>query len=166
MSFSITDPHTSDSVPWVYSLDVSPNGSRLVIIGNFMKVNGQPRPQAALIDLSTTPATLADWETDLYVPPCSSWAFDTYMRDVDFSPDGSYFVIVATGGPNVGTLCDTAVRWNTNATGSGVAAGLDRRHRRRHANGRRDHRLGRLHRRPPALDEQLLRHRLARDRAP
>ncbi len=120
VSFSITDPHTSDSVPWVYSMDVSADGSHLVIIGNFMKVDGQPRPQVALIDLSTPTATLADWETDRYIPPCFSNAFDTYMRDVDFSPDGSYFVIVATGGPNVGTLCDAAVRWNTDATGSAL----------------------------------------------
>ena len=85
-----------------------------------MKVNGQPRAQAALIDLSTSPASLANWQTDRYVHPCFSNAFVTYMRDVDFSPDGSYFVIVATGGPNVGTLCDTAARWNTNATGSAL----------------------------------------------
>ena len=120
VSFSITDPHTSDSTPWVYSLDVSPDGSKLAIIGNFMKVNGLDRPQAALIDLSTSPATLANWETDRYIPPCFSNAFDTYMRDVDFSPDGSYFVIAATGGPNVGTLCDTAARWNTSDTGTAL----------------------------------------------
>jgi hypothetical protein len=120
VSFSITDPHTSDSVPWVYSLDVTPDGSKLVIIGNFMKVNGSSRPQAALIDLSTNPATLANWQTDGYAAPCNTNAFDTYMRDVDFSPDGSYFVIVDTGGPSTGTLCDTAARWNTAATGSGL----------------------------------------------
>ena len=70
VSFSITEPHTSDSVPWVYSMDVSPDGSDLVIIGNFMKVNNQPRPQAALLDVSTTPASLANWQTDRYVPLC------------------------------------------------------------------------------------------------
>ena len=42
------------------------------------------------------------------------------MRDVDFSPDGSYFVIVTTGGPNFGTLCDTAARWETNAQGTAL----------------------------------------------
>ena len=24
VNFSITEPHTSDSIPWVYSMDVSP----------------------------------------------------------------------------------------------------------------------------------------------
>ena len=174
VSFSITEPHTSDSVPWVYSMDVSPDGSDLVIIGNFMKVNNQPRPQAALLDVSTTPASLANWQTDRYIPLCFSNAFDTYMRDVDFSPDGSYFVIVTTGGPNVGTLCDTAARWETNAQGTGAPAHLGRCDRRRHALGRRRHRLGRVRGRAPALDEQLVRERFrgtrcgrsARDRGP
>ena len=120
VNFTITEPHTSDSTPWVYSMDVSPDGSDLVIIGNFMRVNGQPRPQAALLNLSTTPASLANWQTDRYIPLCFSNAFDTYMRDVDFSPDGSYFVIVTTGGPNVGTFCDTAARWETNAQGTAL----------------------------------------------
>ena len=164
VSFSITDPHTSDSVPWVYSLDVSPDGSKLVIIGNFMKVNTQPRPQVALIDLSTTPASLANWQTDLYAPLCFSNAFDTYMRDVDFSPDGSYFVIGDTGGPNVGTLCDTVVRWNTNATGSGLqpawvdVTGGDT------ISADRGHRCGRVRGGTPALAEQLLRDRHPRSR--
>ena len=174
MSFSITEPHTSDSVPWVYSMDVSPDGSDLVIIGNFMKVNNQPRPQAALLDVSTTPASLANWQTDRYAPPCFSNAFDTYMRDVDFSPDGSYFVIVTTGGPNVGTFCDTAARWNTHATGLGAPAGVGRRDGRRPALGGWRDPVGRLRGRAPALDEQLVRDRLrgtrcgrsARDRRP
>ena len=120
VSFAITDPHTSTSVPWVYSLDVSPDGSKLVIIGNFMKVDGQDRPQAALIDLTPTSASLANWETDRYAPACFSWAFDTYMRDVGFSPDGSYFVIGVTGGGVTGTLCDSTARWETNAQGAGL----------------------------------------------
>src|ERR1700689_5664266 len=49
------------------------------------------------------------------------------MRDVQFSPDGSYFVVVATGGgvgarnPD-GTLssCDAATRFETTGTGTNV----------------------------------------------
>ena len=40
------------------------------------------------------------------------------MRDVAYSPDGSYFVVVTTGAPYAGTLCDTAARWETAATGA------------------------------------------------
>ena len=41
--------------------------------------------------------------------------FDTFTRDIDFAPDGSYFVITTTGafggGSAVGTMCDTSSRW-------------------------------------------------------
>jgi PKD repeat protein len=37
------------------------------------------------------------------------------MRDVDIAPDGSFFVVVTTGGWGLGTtrLCDSATRWET-----------------------------------------------------
>lgn len=100
-------------------LDVSPDGSRLMIIGNFTTVAGQPRVQIAMIDLSTNPATLSSWSTDEFSGACSP-SFNTYMRDVEFSPDGSYFVVGDTGaGYYPTTLCDTVTRWETAATGSG-----------------------------------------------
>ena len=119
VSFTITDPHTSRLVPWVYSMDVSPDGSKLAIIGNFMKVNSQSRAQAALLDCPRPPRSSRTGRPIGTSTRASRRAFVTYMRDVDFSPDGSYFVIVATGG-RVGTLCDTTARWNTNATGSAL----------------------------------------------
>ena len=73
-----------------------------------------------MIDLTGTTAAVANWETDAFKPACFNWAFDTWIRDVACSPDGSYFVIVATGGPNSGTVCDTATRWEASATGTGI----------------------------------------------
>ena len=101
----------------VLSLDVTPNASRLVIVGNFKKVAGQTRHQVALIDLTTN--RLAPWATLRYEPNCGP-KFYTYMRDVEFSPDGAYFVIVTTGGAKRGSTCDTAARWETLATGSSL----------------------------------------------
>ena len=41
------------------------------------------------------------------------------MRDVDISPDGSYFVVGTTGAYRAGSLCDAAPRWDLGAGGSG-----------------------------------------------
>ena len=103
------------------AISVHPSGSKLVVIGNFRKADGEVRRQAALINLTGGAATVApDWRTDRYQDRCFDWAFDSYIRDVDFSPDGSYFVIVATGGPNPGTLCDTAARFATAESGQAI----------------------------------------------
>ncbi|GAA2604904.1 PKD domain-containing protein [Actinomadura fulvescens] len=104
----------------VYKMDVTPDGSRLVAVGNFTSVAGQSRPQIAMIDISGAKARLADWHTARYGDTCSS-SFDSYMRDVDFSPDGRYFVVTTTGAAGgIAKLCDTQARWETAATGSGV----------------------------------------------
>jgi PKD repeat protein len=102
----------------VYKMDISPDGTRLAAVGNFTTVDGQSRPQAVMLDLSGTSARLADWRTSLYGATCSS-AFDSYMRDVDFSPDGRFFVISTTGAAGgTSKLCDTQARWETAATGT------------------------------------------------
>jgi len=103
--------------------DVSPDGSKLVAVGNFSTVGAQPRSQIAVLDTAGT-ATVASWATNRYDSDhndCAS-VFDTFMRDVDFSPDGSYFAATATGayagGAPSGTLCDTTTRWETNSAGN------------------------------------------------
>ena len=102
------------------ALDVTPDGKTLVAIGNFKKADDLDRDQAVLIDVSGATAQVLDWRTRRYEPRCFSNAYDTYMRDVDFSPSGDYFVAVATGGPNPGSLCDTAARWETAERGDAV----------------------------------------------
>lgn len=104
----------------VSKIDVTPDGSRLVAIGNFKQVDGLPRDQVALWNTSGTTAVVrSDWQTHGYEAACYYWAYDSYVRDVDFSPDGSYFVIGATGG-GTGTLCDTAARFNTADSGTDI----------------------------------------------
>ncbi len=107
------------STDWVAELDVSPDGSEMVIIGNFLEVNGLPRKQIARIDLTGQQATVMDWSTEQYGSTCNT-VFWTYTRDVEYSLDGDFFVVATTGGPYTGTLCDTAARWSTAATGSNV----------------------------------------------
>jgi hypothetical protein len=103
--------------------DVSPDGSRLVAVGNFSTVGNSPRSQVAVLDTSGATTTLAPWFTDRYDAAHNNCAsvFQTFTRDVDISPDGSYFVVSATGayagGVNSGTMCDTVSRWELNSTG-------------------------------------------------
>lgn len=99
-------------------IDVSAAGDRLVAIGNFRKVDGQDRDQLVMLSLDNTQASIANWQTDRYKPLCFNWAYDSYIRGVDFAPDGSYFVVTTTGGANNGTLCDSASRFETYASGS------------------------------------------------
>src|SRR5690606_36639205 len=105
----------------VMKMDVTPDGSRLVAIGNFTKVVDQSRPQIAVLDHTGQRARLTDWHTDFYSAQCSS-SFDSYMRDLDIAPDGSYFVVSATGSYAGGPPgpCDTTARFETGARGSNL----------------------------------------------
>lgn len=107
----------------VHKFDISPDGTKLVAIGNFLTADGLARRQIAMLDLTTTPVSVANWQTNRFVNQCTS-RFDTYLRDIDFDPTGQYFVIGTTGawmgGPGAGVLCDSVSRWKTSATGTGV----------------------------------------------
>ena len=105
----------------VWGLDVAPDGGTLVAVGNFTRVNGQARNQVVMVDMSAAPV-VADWDTQRYVAPCASTSFPFYARDVDFSDDGSYFVIGADGGRAAGAYCDTLTRWETNVRGTALDA--------------------------------------------
>jgi hypothetical protein len=101
----------------VEHFDISPDGRRLVAIGAILRSGGYDRTQLAMFDVSGTSATLLNWYTDAYKPQCMK-GFDTYLRQVKFAPDGSYFVVAATGrASSPTTLCDSAARFETGGTG-------------------------------------------------
>ncbi|NUP04321.1 MAG: hypothetical protein HOV96_08995 [Nonomuraea sp.] len=100
----------------VQSLALS--GGRLAVDGTFTTLGGRSRPQVGLIDVSGPVARVADWRTEAYAPRCAQ-AFPSYVRGIDFSPDGGYFVVVTTGGPK-GRMCDTAARFETYAKGTDI----------------------------------------------
>ncbi len=112
------DPR-SGGVLNVYAADVTPDGSKMAVVGNFTTINGLGRYQIAQLDLTTSPTSVANWQTDAYGNGCSG-SFETYMRDVEYSPDGSFFVPVTTGAYNNTFLCDVAARWETSATGTNL----------------------------------------------
>ncbi len=120
MSLTFAGPRNNGSLA-VTKFDITPDGNRLVAMGNFTTINGLDRGFLGLLDLSsTTSAAVADWQTNFFGPACAG-VFDTYMRDVDISPDGSYFVISTTGAyGGSASPCDSSTRWEVGSTGSGL----------------------------------------------
>lgn len=70
-----------------------------------------------MLDLAACPVAVTGWSTTRYQQQCAA-VFATYLRDVDVSPDGSYFVVMTTGGD---TLSSVAV------TGTAVYVGSHQR---------------------------------------
>jgi hypothetical protein len=99
----------------IRTMDIAPGGKSIVVAGNFMRVNGRPRAQLAMLHVGRKDTTLSRWSTTRLRPQCGRH-FDSYPRDVAFAPNGRYFVLVTTGGPKgmqaSGLLCDSATRWN------------------------------------------------------
>ncbi len=110
------------------AMDISPDGTKAVVIGDFKDANGALHDQVVMLNLTGASATIANWNTSGYTAACASGAFDSYVEDVAFSPDGSYFAIAATGGGGLGAtntdgtraLCDSGTRWSSTATGTNV----------------------------------------------
>lgn len=101
-------------------LDADPDGTRMAVVGNFDTLNGVKNHQMFLLDLTGSTAVQANFQTAFYEAGCSS-AFDSYMRDVDFSPDGKFFVVSTTGAYGGSDQpCDTTARWDVSKSGNGV----------------------------------------------
>lgn len=118
----VTAPFSADSNPSVRKIDVDPAGRRLVMIGNFRTVAGADRPQIAVLDLdgNGNGSVASNWRTGRFGVTCNA-VFDTYMRDVDISPDGTWMVISTTGSwGGASKLCDAASRFELNQTGTDI----------------------------------------------
>ena len=137
-------PTRSEESLGVPEIDVSPDGTKLVAIGSFSQVAGSvadPDRDARPVDDACDRFAVADERSSpVYAPngTTTTWcasAFSTYMRDVDISPDGSYFVVVTTGAFRANRLCDSVTRWDLTATGPNQQPDLDRLHGGRHLRG-------------------------------
>jgi len=104
------------STPRVYRFAVNPQHTRLLAVGNFRTVNGRARSRAFMMDLGTHRTSLDPWYYEPLTRRCSGKT--DYLRDVDFSPGGKWFVIAGGGyisrkGDLGSTVCDAAARFQT-----------------------------------------------------
>ncbi|WP_158647904.1 PKD domain-containing protein [Nocardioides houyundeii] len=101
----------------VIKIDVTSAGDRLVAVGNFDTLQGVVRHQLFQLDISGDAARETTFNTRFFNSACAT-GFDTYMRDVDYSPDGRFFVVSTTGGyGGPESACDMTARFETYATG-------------------------------------------------
>jgi Domain of unknown function (DUF5122) beta-propeller len=102
-----------------HRLDVSADGTRMVIVGNFSSVGGVPRTQIAQIDLTTSPDSVVDWFTPKYPFHTS---LKSNVNDIEIDPTGTYAVAVAGfrpvwSGLTPTALGDHAARWELASRG-------------------------------------------------
>jgi hypothetical protein len=102
----------------IYNQQLSPNGTRDLVEGDFTTIGGQPRRQIAIIDLGASSATTDGWDATEFNANCN-YADPMYARAGSWSPDGSTVYVATTGykpatGPGFSThdprvgLCDAA----------------------------------------------------------
>ncbi|GAA4208958.1 PKD domain containing protein [Actinocatenispora rupis] len=105
-------------------LAITNDGATLAAAGTFTRAGGADRNQLAL--LSAASGAARNWYTTAYVPDCHA-GYNTYLRGVDFAPDGSYLVVVTTG-HQAGdkAMCNSAARFDTGGTGAHDAVWVNR----------------------------------------
>jgi hypothetical protein len=123
LNLSITGayPNTGGKV---YDSHLSSSGNKLLIVGVFTSIAGQPRSQAAVLDLGATSVTLNGWTSPELAQPC---AIQFYVRSANWSPNDSTIYVATTGykptsgpgssnsGPRAG-LCDAVAAFPAAAT--------------------------------------------------
>ncbi|SDG44240.1 protein of unknown function [Sinosporangium album] len=116
--FTVTPAKPVKGKVRIYGMALSDR--RLAVAGAFTTLDGLSRPQLGLIDITGAQAKVADWRTPTFAVACKA-DFPSYVRGVDFSSDGKYFVIVTTGGAGGPRKpCDAATRFETFAKGDRI----------------------------------------------
>ena len=100
INLSIADPIPGASEPLsVHRIAIDPASQKLVATGNFRTVSGQARSRVFVADLNVGGASLNAWYYPGFAKSCSSTQSNriAYIWGVDFSPDGQFFSVAATG---------------------------------------------------------------------
>ncbi len=82
----------------VKSLDVSDDGSRMVMLASSAQVGGVERVALSVFDTSQQPAVLTGWHTNFYRDRLAQLGGQLRLSSAAIAPDGSYFVAVTSGG--------------------------------------------------------------------
>ena len=137
----------------VEDMSLAPDGKTLVAIGAIQHAGGQSRAQVVMVNTTTTTATVANWYTNFYDVNCYS-SFETYVRGVDFSPEGR-LLRDRHHGPQHRQRCALRLRRAVRHRRHRPAQpGLGQLHRGQHAAVGGGHRFGRLRRWSPAVAGQ------------
>ena len=98
--------------PNVFEMDATTDGRYLVILGNFLTINGLNRNQVAIVDLQNNSVT--PWQSPRTSSMCGA-RLSFFFSDIEIAPTNDWFALVARGGyysPSSGALCDTVTRWS------------------------------------------------------
>lgn len=122
LAVPIEDPLRYTSRTEVARFDVSPDGTRLVGVGNFRTVGGATRYRAFMLDLGLDAATVSPWRYTHLEKEChaaqTSANYQAYVHDVDFSPTSQFFTLASSGGHRINgegpgrVICDSAARFS------------------------------------------------------
>jgi hypothetical protein len=93
LNLSVTGAYPNTGTK-VYNSQLSHSGNKLLIEGVFTSIAGQPRQQAAVLDLGSTSVSLNGWTSSELSQPCRiTW----YVRGANWSPDDSKIYVATTG---------------------------------------------------------------------
>ena len=107
----------------IYRGFANPAGTALIVIGNFGTVGGVKRHQIAMITVGATAATLAPWYNTGFDFLCkfSNGVYDSWLRDIAWSPTGAFFVVAGTGSAHASSFCDSILRFEYAPTNANQA---------------------------------------------
>lgn len=111
----------------VWQIAINPQHTAAALIGNFTTVRGATHKDVVVLNIDGTGgvSSVSSWNAPTYLDASQSKCNpkDTWARGVDWSPDGQYFDIAASGGGGFNAwpgLCDALSRFayttNSDAT--------------------------------------------------
>jgi hypothetical protein len=109
-----------DSSRKIWSMRLSPSGSKLLLNGSFLTVNGQVRRQLFVVDLGASSATLDAWYAPALTQTCAA-SETLYAKGIAWSPDSQFIYIATTGYKGASPLCDATAKFSATANGNQTA---------------------------------------------